>query len=138
MLKTTVQEFGNTTIVRCRGRIVVGEDLAILRRAALGYAPARTVVLDLAGVERIDAGGLGALLNLREWVLSHAIRFKLMNVINDVDRVIRLTKLDRVFEFWSICDMLELAHLAHVAHMAAISNNQECGSAALHEPLAAL
>ncbi len=137
MLKATVQKFGDTTIVRCRGRIVGGESLATLRRAALGCAPARMLVLDMAGVDRIDAGGLGALLNLREWAQSHAVRFKLMNVINNVDRVMKLTRLDRVFEFWSICDMLKLVHLADISGMAEIRNIQEYGNAALLEPPAA-
>jgi len=137
MLKATVQKFRDTTIVRCQGRIVVGESFASLRDAVVGHASASMLVLDLARVNRIDAGGLGVLLGLREWAQSNAIRFKLMNVIYNVDRVIRLTKLDRVFEFCSVYDMFYLAHLAHLPGAAAVRDSRPCGNAALREPPAA-
>ena len=70
------------------------------------------MILDLAQVDRIDAGGLGVLLRLREWAYSHAIRFQLMNVINHVEHVLELTKLDRVLEFCSVQDMLQLLNFA--------------------------
>jgi len=69
-----------------------------------------TLVLDLAQVDRIDAGGLGVLLALREWAYSHAIRFRLMNVMNQVELVIELTKLNRVSEFCSVEDMFDLLY----------------------------
>jgi hypothetical protein len=69
-------------------------------------------MLDLAQVDRIDAGGLGVLLGLREWSYSQAIRFLLMNVMNRVEHVLELTKLDRVFESCSVEDMLQLLHFA--------------------------
>ena len=136
MLKANVQKFQDTAIVRCQGRIVVGERFSILR-AALAHTSASTLVLDLARVDRIDAGGLGVLLSLREWAHANAIRFKLMNVTNRVDRVIRLTKLDRVFEFWSVLDMFYLAHLAHLPGAADIRDFRACEDAALREPPAA-
>src|SRR5271169_1737432 len=106
MLKATVQKIRDTTIVRCQGRIIVGENFATLRDAVLKHSSAAMVVLDLAGVKRIDAGGLGVLLGLRKWAESNAVRFKLMNVMPKVERLLKLTKLDRVFEFWSLRDML--------------------------------
>ena len=70
------------------------------------------LVLDLAQVDRIDAGGLGVLLGLREWARSNAIRLRLMNVMNQVEQVLELTKLDRVFEFCSVRDIFHLLHPA--------------------------
>ena len=113
MLKATVQKIRNTTIVRCQGRIVVGEDLAALRNAVLRHSCADVVVLDLAGVWRVDAGGLGILLGLREWAEINSIRFKLMNVMPKVQRLLKLTKLDRIFEYWSVRDTFELLCHAH-------------------------
>jgi anti-anti-sigma factor len=83
-----------------------------LRNAVLGQAHTQTLILDLAQVDRIDAGGLGVLLGLREWAYSQAIRFQLMNVINHVEHVLELTKLDCVFEFCSVEDVLHLLHSA--------------------------
>jgi anti-anti-sigma factor len=115
MVHVIIFEVGDVTVVRCRGRIVVGDDYSILRNAVLSQTHARTVVLDLAEVDRIDAGGLGVLLGLREWTRSNAIRFKLMNAMNKVLQVFELTKLDSVFEFCSLKDMFHLLH--HAAAM---------------------
>ncbi len=110
MLIATAQKLGDSTVLRCQGRIVIGAAYRILRSAVLRQTHTRTLVLDLAQVERIDAGGLGVLLGLREWAYSHAIRFQLMNVMNQVELVLELTKLDRVFEFCSVHDMFDLLH----------------------------
>jgi anti-sigma B factor antagonist len=112
MLNATVQKLGDTTVLRCQGRIVIGDAYTILRNAVLGQTHPRMVVLDLAQVDRIDAGGLGVLLGLREWAYSHAIRLRLMNVMNQVEQVLELTKVDRVFEFCSVRDMFHLLHPA--------------------------
>jgi anti-anti-sigma factor len=112
MLNATAQKFGDSTVLRCQGRIVLGDAYAILRNAVLRQTHARTLILDLAQVDRIDAGGLGVLLGLREWACSHAIRLQLMNVTNQVEHVLELTKLDRVLEFCSVEDMFELLYCA--------------------------
>jgi len=112
MLNATAQKLGDSTVLRCQGRIVIGEAYAILRNAVSRQTDAGTLILDLAQVDRIDAGGLGVLLGLREWAHSHAIRFQLMNVMNRVEQVLEVTKLDRVFEFCSVEDMLQLLHFA--------------------------
>jgi anti-sigma B factor antagonist len=112
MLNATVQKLGDTTVLRCQGRIVIGDAYMILRNAVLSQTHTTMLVLDLAQVDRIDAGGLGVLLGLREWAYSHAIRFQLINVMNQVEQVLELTKLDRVFEFCSVRDMFHLLHPA--------------------------
>jgi anti-sigma B factor antagonist len=112
MLNTTVQKLGESTVLRCQGRIVIGDAYTILRNSVLSQTNIRMLVLDLAQVDRIDAGGLGVLLGLREWAYSHAIRFRLMNVMNQVEHVLELTRLDRVFEFCSVQDMFHLLHPA--------------------------
>jgi anti-anti-sigma factor len=109
-LNATVQKLGDSTVLRCQGRIVIGDAYRILRNAVLRQAHTRILVLDLAQVDRVDAGGLGVLLGLREWAYSHAIRFQLMNVMNQVELILELTKLDRVFEFCSVEDMFALLH----------------------------
>jgi anti-anti-sigma factor len=110
MLNASAQKLGDSTVLRCEGRIVIGDAYRILRNAVLRQTHTRTLVLDLAQVDRIDAGGLGVLLGLREWAYSRAIRFRLMNVMNQVEFVLELTKLHRVFEFCSVEDMFDLLH----------------------------
>jgi anti-anti-sigma factor len=137
MLKATVHRFRDITIVRCEGRIVVGERFAILHDAVRTHNPAGTVVLDVARVDRVDAGGLGLLLGLREWAHANAIRFKLMNAIHNVDRVIRLTKLDHVFEFWSVRDMFHLVRLADISVAVDHWGFRACRNATLRDSPAA-
>jgi len=67
-----------------------------------------TLILDLAQVDRIDAGGLGVLLGLRAWARSNGIQLKLMNVTNRGQQVLELTNLDRVFEICSVEDTFQL------------------------------
>jgi len=110
MLNAAVQKLGDSTVLRYQGRIVLGDAYMILRNSVLSQTHTRMLVLDLAQVERIDAGGLGVLLDLQKWAYSHTIRFRLMNVMNQVEQVLELTKLDRVFEFCSAPDMFHLLH----------------------------
>jgi len=112
VLNATAHKLGDSTVLRCQGRIVLGDAYTILRNAVLRQTHTRTLILDLAQVDRIDAGGLGVLLGLREWACSQAIRFLLMNVMNQVELVLELTKLDRIFEFCSVEDMFQLLHFA--------------------------
>jgi anti-sigma B factor antagonist len=112
MLKITVQNLGDTSVVRCHGRIVAGDAGSILRNAVLSQRHTRVLVIDLARVERIDAGGLGVLLGLRESARSRAIMFKLMNATKRVEEILELTHLQRVFEFCSVRELFCLLHRA--------------------------
>ena len=116
MLKASTLKIADTMIVRCHGRLLVGEDFAPLRSAVMKDGSAKLVVLDMAGVKRIDAAGLGVLLGLRQWAGRNSTQFKLMNVRPKVERVITVAKLDRVFDFWTVRDMFDLIHLSHVAN----------------------
>ena len=112
MLKITVQNLGDTSVVRCDGRIVAGDAGSILRNAVLSQRNSRMLVIDLAQIERIDAGGLGILLDLRESARSRAIMFKLMNATKRVEEILELTHLQRVFEFCSVQELFCLLHRA--------------------------
>jgi hypothetical protein len=70
------------------------------------------LVLDLAGVDGIDAGGLGVLLGLRQWARSSSRMFKLMNVTKTVEEILELTHLQRGFEFCTVRDLFCLLHRA--------------------------
>jgi anti-sigma B factor antagonist len=72
-----------------------------LRNKVQSVSDVSTVVLDLARVNRIDAGGLGVLLELREQSQGKGIEFKLMNVTKLVKQVLEITRLDSVFEISS-------------------------------------
>ena len=97
MLKVHTTRFGNVALVCVEGRIVRGETDA-LRDAVLAQADAGVVVLNLARVNAIDAGGLGVMLELREQTESSGIEFRLEHVTQLVRRILEITKLDTVFK----------------------------------------
>jgi anti-anti-sigma factor len=104
MLKVHARNLGKVAFLCMQGQIVNGET-DVLRNAVRSQSDAQsdvsTVVLDLAQVSTVDAGGLGVMLELREQVQSKGIGFKLMNVSKLVGRVLEVTRLDSVFEVTS-------------------------------------
>jgi len=97
MLSIHTTKLGNVAVVFVQGQIVRGETDA-LRRTVLAQVDASAVVLDLAQVNTIDAGGLGVMLELREHTQSRGIEFRLKNVTRLVRRVLEITHLNSVFE----------------------------------------
>ena len=96
MLTIGNTRMGNVAVLCLQGRIVRGET-DDLRGAVLAQLDADVVVLDLARVNTIDAGGLGSLLDLREQTESRGIEFRLMNVTRLVGQVLEITRLSSVF-----------------------------------------
>ncbi|MDX6614100.1 MAG: hypothetical protein QOD75_3286 [Blastocatellia bacterium] len=97
MLKVHAKNLGNVTVLSLQGRIVNGET-EILRTAVGSASDVRAIILDLARVTTVDAGGLGVMLDLRQQTESKGIRLELMNVTKWVGRVLELTRLDTVFK----------------------------------------
>jgi anti-anti-sigma factor len=104
MLKVHARKMGKVAFLCMQGQIVNG-DRETLRNAVRCQSEAQsdisTVVLDLALVSTVDAGGLGVMLELRTLVQAKGIGFKLMNVSKLVGRVLEVTRLDSVFEVTS-------------------------------------
>jgi anti-anti-sigma factor len=101
MLNVRVENLGQIAILQVRGHVVVGADAEMLRKIVIAQANVSVVILDLAGVSRIDARGVGLLLELREQLQSKCVEFRLMNVSALVQPTLRITCLDSVFEFSS-------------------------------------
>ncbi len=95
MLTVTVQNLGDVVILQCLGRIVRGEETAILCSAV--QQNGRNVILDLRRVDAIDAAGIGLLVSLQ----AAGIYLKLMNPTEQVREILRVTGLESVFE---ICE----------------------------------
>jgi anti-anti-sigma regulatory factor len=87
MLKLTIERIGSAAIIHCQGRIVRSEAAFRLRDAVTRQRDARVILLDLAGVEALEGGGLGMLLILQFWTRDHGIQFK----VCDPPAVIRMT-----------------------------------------------
>lgn len=95
MLTVTVENLGGVVILQCLGRIVRGEETAILCAAVQQHE--RNIILDLTGVDAVDAAGIGLLISLQ----AAGIYLKLMNPTKQVREILKVTKLDSVFE---ICE----------------------------------
>ena len=97
MASVHIKKLGSVVVLCVQGRIIRGETES-LRRAVLAQTDASAVVLDLARVNSIDAGGLGTLLELREQTQAEGIEFRLRNVTELVGRILEITRLNSVFE----------------------------------------
>ncbi len=92
MLTVTTHNLANTVVLRSHGRLVRGEESALLCAAVQHYG--KDIVLDLAGVTAIDAAGIGALMSLQ----AAGVYLKLLSPTESVRSVLRLTGLEAVFE----------------------------------------
>lgn len=99
-------DFGDVRILQCVGRITFG-CADTLRLAVLRQPRVELVVLDFAGVSRIDAAGLGILVSLHTWVRETSRNIKFMNVTPTVDELFQITNLSSVFEFCSVQEVLD-------------------------------
>jgi anti-anti-sigma factor len=97
MLKVHAKNLGTVAVLCLEGQIVNGETQS-LRDAVHSLSEVSAVILDLARVTTVDAGGLGVMLELREQAESKGVRFELMNVTKLVSRVLEVTRLDSVFQ----------------------------------------
>ena len=107
MLKVFVNQVGNATILKCEGRLVRGEETRLLCTAMRNGEEA---IIDLAGVETIDAAGVGVLVSLQ----AAGIYVTLLSPNETVSRVLRLTGLDSIFEIredGSVAEVVELSKL---------------------------
>ena len=86
MFNLTVEKIGRLAVVHCVGRIVQSDAAFRLCNAVRQQTTARTILLDLSGVEALEGGGLGMLLFLHLWTRDHGIQLKVMNPIACVRR----------------------------------------------------
>ena len=106
MLNVDIEKAGDVAIVRCCGRLVGGEAVSTLRNAVASGKDARMILLDLAEVGALDAGGVNALVALHHWALNRGIKVKLVNPSSFVREMMVRFRLDRVFEISSLRDAL--------------------------------
>lgn len=92
MLRVKSEEVGDSVVLHCAGRIVRGDEVALLCAAVRQRG--RNIVLDLGEVDAIDAAGVGALISLQ----AAGIYLQLMRPTKAVRELLRVTKLDSVFE----------------------------------------
>ena len=97
MLGVTIENYGNVAVLRCSGRIVVGEEAWTLYNSVISLKNKRVLVLDLTRVSRVDARGLGVLVFLEQWACGSGVKVQLIPS-KPVQELLDLTGLDSLFD----------------------------------------
>ena len=96
-LRLDVARQADVAIVRCRGRIVFGQEADELRLNVLSLLKeTNRVVLQLAGVEQIDSEGLAALVGLFISARNRGGELKLAELSPKARELLRVTRLDKI------------------------------------------
>jgi anti-sigma B factor antagonist len=96
---------GDVFILRCDGRIVFGDECAILRERIGGMLRGTPkIVVNLKGVTYIDSGGLGILVGLLVSARKRGGELKLVSPRKRVKDVLRRTNLDTIFGVYGTND----------------------------------
>jgi anti-anti-sigma factor len=97
MLNVMIKKVGDALIFRCWGRLVAGQEAWTLYNTAISQQFQRTVVLDLRGVDQVDARGLAVLVSLKQWAYGAGGRLELIPS-KPVQEMLDLTGLHFMFE----------------------------------------
>jgi anti-sigma B factor antagonist len=89
-------------IVDCAGRIVFGDESALLRDTLKKLIPENSrILLNLSSVSYIDSGGLGTLVALYTTARNVGGALKLTGLTQRVGDLLQVTKLVTVFEVYN-------------------------------------
>ena len=98
-LRLSTRTMDGILIVDCAGRIVFGEESAILRDTVRkSITEHNRLVLNLGGISYIDSGGLGTLVSLYTTAHNAGGRVKLANLTQRVGDLLNVMKLHSIFE----------------------------------------
>lgn len=98
-LKLGARTVEGVTLVDCNGRIIFGEESVALRDfVKQELQRSKQIVINLAGVNYIDSGGLGTLVGLYTSARGSGGTIKLANLTHRVGELLAVTKLVTVFE----------------------------------------
>jgi anti-sigma B factor antagonist len=99
---TTTRQVAGITIVGIGGRIVLGEETALLRNlvSELLSKGHNRILFNLGDVNYIDTSGLGFLLSSLASVRKQGGEVKLLNLPKQVLEVMQITKLYTVFDIF--------------------------------------
>ena len=113
-LETRVTE--DMTVICCKGRIAYGIAASALSDGIVELAPRTSrVVIDLSGVDMIDAAGLGALISVALRAQATQCSVKLAAPGNLIRQLLELTQLTAVFEVHPTLDAATMASRGQAA-----------------------
>lgn len=98
-LKISQRNVNGVTVVDCSGRIIFGDEAALLRETVKAMLPqTRQIVLNLKNVTYIDSGGLGTLVGLFSSAQASGAEVKLAQLSQRSLQLLQVTKLLTVFD----------------------------------------
>ena len=99
-LEIQSREVSHVAILDIRGRIVLGDEIHLLRDAVrkLIADGQKKIILNLAEVDYIDSSGVGELVGSFTTVRNAGGELKLLNLSQKVHDVLHVTKLYTVFD----------------------------------------
>ncbi len=99
-LQIDSREVSHVSILDIRGRIVLGEEIHLLRDTVrkLVADGKKKIILNLAGLDYIDSSGVGELVGAFTTVRNAGGELKLLNLTQKVHDVLHVTKLYTVFD----------------------------------------
>jgi anti-sigma B factor antagonist len=107
-LKTSTT--ADLAVIHCEGRLVWGIEAALLVDEIEGLlSQSRQIVIDLSGVQQIDASGLGELVSVAAAAQASGCAIKLAVPGDFIRRVLTLTRLTSVFAIYPTVDAAILA-----------------------------
>lgn len=113
MLRIEIQSRNGVATLQCSGRIVFGFEAEMLR-TMVQSRPESSFRISLAGVEKIDATGLGLLVELQNWARNTQRDLILLDLSEPIWRLVILTKL---------CAWLEISY----SDIPSSFDRDECG-----------
>jgi anti-anti-sigma factor len=92
MLRIDIQSANSVATLVCSGNLVFGVETETLRTMVQSRKE-KNIRIDLSAVEKIDASGLGLLVELQTWARETNHKLELSNPSDDVWRLVILTRL---------------------------------------------
>ncbi len=105
-MKISTREIGNVTLVEPKGKITIGSGDVLLRDTidgALGSG-AKSILVDLKGVSKMDSSGLGELVAAHNTVTSKGGKIKLVNIPSKIYSIFGVAQIISVMDVFDDID----------------------------------
>jgi anti-sigma B factor antagonist len=100
-LELEIKHIGRVVVVRCRGRIITGEESQALQKEITHQTlGTKRVVLNLGGIDFVDSGSLGVLVRMHRSLRADRGDLKLCELRPGIFKVFQITHLHTIFEMY--------------------------------------
>jgi anti-sigma B factor antagonist len=99
-MKIEIRTVGDTKILDCSGKIVLGEGTMSIRNAVrdLLQKGSKKIILNLGEISYIDSSGIGELVSSFTTCVNNGGRLVLLNLTGRIQQLLAITKLLVVFD----------------------------------------